>query len=48
MDTINTLDHTPNRPNEYRPILRVRETQRPASQETDCSCPELCQLDHDN
>jgi len=34
---------------EYRPILRVRETEEAVrSQQAECICPELCQIDHDN
>jgi hypothetical protein len=33
----------------YRPIPRVPETARVSeSQQSECCCPELCQLDHDN
>ena len=31
------------------PTLRVAETQKASeSQQSECCCPELCQLDHDN
>ena len=49
MPTMNTFDRTPSTPSDYRPILRVSETERePASQEAECCCPDLCQLDHGN
>ena len=50
MDAMNTLDRTPKTPFEYRPILKARDDERPATQwETaECACPELCQVDHDN
>ncbi len=43
INSVNRIDTTP------APILRVSETQ-PASesQQWECCCPELCQLDHDN
>jgi hypothetical protein len=49
MTTMNSFDRTPTTSAEYRPILRVSETDRtPPSQEAECCCPELCQLDHGN
>jgi len=48
MGTMNTFDRTPTTP-EYRPILRVSDADRPSdSQQAECCCPEICQLDHDN
>jgi len=49
MDLMNNLENA-GANNEYRPILRVRETgEAPVrSQQTECACPELCQIDHDN
>ena len=46
---MNNLNKTPAN-QEYRPILRVRETEEAPvwSQQTECACPELCQIDHDN
>jgi hypothetical protein len=43
MNSLDRIDTTP------VPILRVPETQ-PASesQQLECCCPELCQLDHGN
>jgi hypothetical protein len=49
MNTMNSIDRTPTTPAEYRPILRVSEDERPGeSQQMECCCPELCQLDHGN
>ena len=49
MATINTFDRAETTPAEYRPILRVSETGRASeSQQSECCCPELCLLDHDN
>jgi hypothetical protein len=49
MALMNNLNKTPAN-QEYRPILRVRETEEAPvwSQQTECACPELCQIDHDN
>jgi len=49
MALMNNLNKTPAN-QEYRPILRVRETEETPvwSQQTECACPELCQIDHDN
>ena len=35
---------------EYRPILRASATEpgRTDSQESECCCPDLCCIDHDN
>lgn len=43
MNSIDRIDTTPT------PILRVTESERASeSQESECCCPELCQLDHGN
>ncbi len=49
MALMNNLNKTPAK-GEYRPILRVREIEEAPilSQQTECTCPELCQIDHDN
>ena len=49
MALMNNLNKTPAK-GEYRPILRVREIEEAPilSQQTECACPELCQIDHDN
>jgi hypothetical protein len=49
MALMNNLNKTPAN-QEYRPILRVRETEEAPvwSQQAECACPELCQIDHDN
>jgi hypothetical protein len=46
MEAMNSFDRIDVKP---APTLRVPETQ-PASesQQSECCCPELCQLDHDN
>jgi hypothetical protein len=49
METMNGFNRTENTPAEYRPILRASATERASeSQQSECCCPELCQLDHDN
>jgi hypothetical protein len=49
MDTMNSFDRTQTTPNVYRPIPRVSETERASdSQQSECCCPDLCQLDHAN
>ena len=49
MAAMNSFDRTDTTPTEYRPFLRVSETERAGeSQQTECCCPELCQLDHGN
>jgi hypothetical protein len=49
MATMNNFDRTESTPAEYRPILRVSRTERASeSQQSECCCPELCLLDHDN
>ena len=46
MTAMDSFDRTPG---EYVPILRVSVTERASeSQQSECCCPELCQLDHDN
>ena len=47
MDLMNNLDNARAK-EEYHPILRVREEAPVRSQQTECVCPELCQIDHDN
>jgi hypothetical protein len=49
MDAMNSFDRTPSTP-EFRPIVRVSQTERAGddSQQSECCCPELCQLDHAN
>jgi hypothetical protein len=43
MTSFDRIDTTPT------PILRVSETERASeSQQSECCCPELCQLDHAN
>jgi hypothetical protein len=49
MATMNSFDRSDPTPGEYRPILRVFASEQVSdSQQTECCCPELCQLDHDN
>ena len=50
LDLMNNLDETARPTGEYRPILRVRETEEAPvrSQQTECACPDLCQIDHGN
>ena len=49
MVTMNSFDRSDTTPAEYQPILRAAETTRQSeSQQSECCCPELCQLDHDN
>jgi len=44
MHAMNNFDLT-----ETTPLLRDRETDRASeSQQSECCCPELCQLDHSN
>jgi hypothetical protein len=46
MKAMNSFDRIQPTP---APILRVPETERASeSQQSECCCPELCQLDHDN
>lgn len=46
MQAMNKFDLTDTTP---APILRVPETERAGeSQQSECCCPELCQLDHSN
>jgi hypothetical protein len=45
MQAMNSFDRTET----TAPILRVPETERASeSQQSECCCPELCQLDHSN
>jgi hypothetical protein len=49
MDAMNSFDRTPTAPAVFRPPTRVPDTERATdSQESDCCCPEFCQLDHSN
>lgn len=49
MDAMNSFDRTPTTPTGFRPPNRAIDTERATdSQESDCCCPELCQLDHSN
>jgi hypothetical protein len=48
MDAMNTFDRTPQAQPEYRPILRADKSNGPDPQETECCCPDLCQVDHGN
>ena len=49
METMNTLDRTHGTQAEYRPILPISGAERPTdSQQSECCCPDLCQLDHAN
>jgi hypothetical protein len=49
MTTMNSFDRTPTTPAEYRPIQSAPTTERAGdSQQSECCCPELCQLDHSN
>lgn len=47
---MNTFDRTPAEPSTYRPILRAGPNgDRTADfEQSECTCPELCQVDHDN
>jgi hypothetical protein len=46
MEAMNSFDRIQTTP---APILGVPETERASeSQQSECCCPELCQLDHDN
>ncbi|HEV8535335.1 MAG TPA: hypothetical protein VGR87_06380 [Candidatus Limnocylindria bacterium] len=47
MDAMNTFDRT-QPTSEYRPILRRQAEDWLPSQQAECTCPELCQIDHDN
>ncbi len=46
MEAMNSFDRIKTTP---APIPRVSETERASdSQQSECCCPDLCQLDHDN
>ena len=46
MEAMNSFDRIKTTP---APIVRAPETDRPSeSQQSECCCPELCLLDHDN
>ena len=46
MQTMNSFDRIETTPG---PVLRVTESERASeSQQSECGCPELCQLDHSN
>ena len=49
-DAMNTFDRTNAEPSTYRPILRAgpNEDRTTDFEQSECTCPELCQLDHDN
>jgi hypothetical protein len=47
LNPMDTLDRTET--TTYQPILRTSEAPRAADFERcECTCPELCQVDHDN
>jgi hypothetical protein len=49
MDTMNSFDRTPTTPAVFRPATRVPDSDVATdSQQSECCCPELCQLDHSN
>jgi len=49
MTAMSSFDRTERTPAEYVPILRASVTEQASeSQQSECCCPELCQLDHDN
>jgi hypothetical protein len=50
MSLMNIFNRVPARRTEYQPIPAVRPSQPspPTSQQAECECPELCQIDHDN
>jgi hypothetical protein len=46
---MNSFDRIETRPVDYRPIPRVSANEQASeSQQSECCCPELCQLDHGN
>jgi hypothetical protein len=49
MATMNSFDRATTA-SDYRPILRVARTEEPPADRPDgeCTCPEMCQLDHGN
>jgi hypothetical protein len=49
MSAMNTFDRTEITPAQYGPIVRVSANEPVSeSQQSECCCPELCQLDHGN
>jgi hypothetical protein len=49
MNTMNTFDRTEITPAQYGAIVRVSANEPVSeSQQSECCCPELCQLDHGN
>jgi hypothetical protein len=49
MATMNSFNGTQATPADYRPILPVSQAERATdSQQSECCCPEFCQLDHGN
>ena len=50
MDAMDSFDHTKAETSAYRPILRAGPSgDRPTDfEQSECTCPELCQVDHDN
>jgi len=50
MAAMNAFDKPTTPTSEYRPILRASATEagRTDSQESECCCPDLCSIDHDN
>jgi hypothetical protein len=50
MDAMNSFDRIPDEPSAYQPILRAGPTgDRPTDfDRCECTCPEVCQVDHDN
>jgi hypothetical protein len=50
MDAMNSFDRAQADPTTYRPILRADAASDRATdfEQSECTCPELCQLDHDN
>jgi hypothetical protein len=49
MATMNSFDRAETPPSDYVPILRVAGADKGSeTQQTECCCPELCQLDHGN
>jgi hypothetical protein len=49
MSLMNTFNRTQGRPIEQStPPLRHSQPSQPTSQQAECECPELCQIDHDN
>jgi hypothetical protein len=46
---MNSFERIQTTPAEYRPILPIAQAERATdSQQSECCCPELCQLDHAN